>query len=380
MSTRTKRIDLFFFTVILLALFTSNFVSGVTLYTPYTSISVPPGENIDYSIDVINNSNELQNAEISISGMPKDWTYILKSGSWNIRQLSVLPGEKKNISLKVAVPLKVNKGNYRFKVLAGGQYTLPLTVNVSEQGTFKTEFTTDQSNMQGHANSTFTFSANLKNGTADKQLYALRSNAPQGWNVTFKASFKQVTSVDIEPNSTEKITIDIVPPAQISAGTYKIPVNASTIATSANMDLEVVITGSYNMELTTPSGLLSTSITAGNEKRVELVIRNTGTSDLFNIEPSFSAPANWDVVFDPKKVEIILPGKESHVFATIKADKKAIPGDYMTNIEVKTPEVTSKAIFRISVKTSMLWGWMGILIIFLASGSVYYLFRKYGRR
>ncbi|MBS1234037.1 MAG: hypothetical protein H6R34_601 [Bacteroidetes bacterium] len=75
--------------------------SEVTLYTPYTKISVPPGESIDYSIDVINNTSELRNVEISIVGMPKDWDFILKSGGWNIRQISVLPGEKKSLSLKV---------------------------------------------------------------------------------------------------------------------------------------------------------------------------------------------------------------------------------------------------------------------------------------
>ena len=34
------------------------------LYTPYTKISVPPGESISYSIDVINNSDEVKNATL----------------------------------------------------------------------------------------------------------------------------------------------------------------------------------------------------------------------------------------------------------------------------------------------------------------------------
>ena len=34
---------------------------SVTLYTPYTKISVPPGESIEYAIDVINNSKEQKN-------------------------------------------------------------------------------------------------------------------------------------------------------------------------------------------------------------------------------------------------------------------------------------------------------------------------------
>lgn len=383
MSTHVKRLSLFLFLLIGIMSFISHptyAANGVTLYTPYTKISVPPGESIDYTIDVINGSNELQNVEITTAGIPRGWNYTLKSGGWSIGQLSILPGEKKSLSLKVEVPFQVNKGIYQFKILAGSLYSLPLVVIVSEKGTFKTEFTTKQANMEGHANSTFTFNADLKNRTADKQSYALMAQAPRGWNVTFKANVKQVTSVEIEANSNSSITIEIIPPAQIEAGKYKIPVNASTNATSANLELEVVVTGSYNMELTTPTGLLSSSITAGDEKQLELLIKNTGSSELTDIKLDFSAPANWSVKFNPDKVPQLGTGATTHIYATLKADKKAIPGDYVTEFTARTPESSSKATFRISVKTSILWGWIGILIILIAFGSVYYLFRKYGRR
>lgn len=353
---------------------------SVTLYTPYTKIAVPPGESIDYSIDIINNGSRVRDAEISISGLPEGWEYDLKSGGWSVGQLSVLPDGKQSLSLTVDVPLKVDKGSYSFNVVAGGLDVLPLTVTVSEQGTFKTEFTAEQPNMEGAADATFTFNTELKNRTAEKQLYALRANAPRGWSVAFKPDYKQATSVSIEPNATSKISVEIDPPDQMKAGTYKIPVQAATSATSASLELEVVVTGSYDMELTTPGGLLSTDITAGDRERVKLLVKNTGSSDLKDIDLSFSAPANWDVTFEPEKVPSLAPGKSAEVFATIEAADKAIAGDYVTNLEAQTPEVSSEAAFRISVKTSMLWGWIGVLIILLALGSVYRLFRKYGRR
>jgi uncharacterized membrane protein len=352
----------------------------VTLYTPYTKISVPPGESIDYAIDVINNTSELQNVGISVSGVPKGWTYTLKSGGWVIKQLSVLPGEKKSLSLKVDVPLQVNKGNYHIKVSAGSLGALFLEVNVSKEGTYKTEFSTDQANMEGHSTAIFTFNASLKNRTAEKQLYALKATSSPGWEVNFKANSKQVTSVEIEPNNNSSISIEVNPPDNIEAGTYSIPVSASTSSTSASINLQVVITGSYNMELTSPNGLLSSKITAGEKKRLELVVKNTGSSLLKNINLTSAAPLNWEVTFEPKTINELLPGSSVQVFAIVKADKKAIPGDYMTNFEAKTPELSSKASFRISVETPLVWGWIGILIILLAFGIVFYLFRNYGRR
>jgi uncharacterized membrane protein len=354
--------------------------SGVTLYTPYTKIAVPPGESISYSIDVINKSSEIQNVEISLEGLPQGWNYTLRSGGWNISEISVLPGEKQTLNLLLEVPLQVNKGRYRFKVDAKGFDSLPLTVTVSEQGTFKTEFTTKQSNLQGATTSNFTFEAMIKNLTADNQIYSLNAAAPQGWIVNYTIDFKQISSVSVEPNHSKSLSVQIVPPGETKAGTYKVHLNAITATTSASLDLEVVITGSYEMVLTTPTGLLSDNIPESEEKKIQLLVRNTGSSDLKDIKFNSSAPANWEVTFDPKKVERLEPGESAQVNAIVKVAKRAIVGDYITRIEASSQGVVSKAEFRISVRTTLFMGWAGIMIILIVFGGVVYLLRRYGRR
>lgn len=369
-----------FFGIIIFSGHAAEIADSVALYTPYTKISVSPGKSVDYSIELINNSKKIQNEDISITGIPRKWHYSLMAGGFNIRRLAILPGEKKKMLLKVEVPFQVNKGNFQFYVKAGKEGVLPLIINVSAKGSNKSEFTTDQANMEGISKSSFSFRAKLQNRTADQQQYALMANAPRGWTTTFKAGSKQITSVELAPNSTKDVTIGIKAPSSVEAGKYKIPVKAVTGSTSANLELEVIITGTYSLILNTPTGLVSTHLTAGDERKVKLVVRNTGSSELKDIQLKPSTPTKWQVTFDPKKVDILLPGKSVQVYATIKADKKAIPGDYVTNIEAKTPETNSKISFRISVKTPMLWGWIGVLIIVLALGSVFYLFKKFGRR
>jgi len=353
---------------------------SVKLYTPYPRVTVTPGESLDYSITVINNSSEIQTLDISVTGIPKSWTYTLKYGTWNVKQLSILPKKEQIVSLKVDVPFNVNKGTYHFNFIAAGVATLPIEVIVTEQGSFKTEFITDQNNMQGNSNSSFTFNATLRNRTSEKQLYAFTSYAPRGWTVTFRANYQAVTSVNVEPNTNQSVTIEVKPPERIQAGKYKIPVTASTGNSSASLELEVVITGTYGIELSTPTGLLSTRLTAGEEKRIDLVVRNTGTADLTGIALNYSGPVNWSCDFEPKKIDKLAAGETADVVAKLKADKKAIPGDYVANIDSTTPEATSKITYRVTVETPLLWGWVGILIILVAIGSVYYLFRKYGRR
>lgn len=358
----------------------SAVADSVLLYTPYTKISVPPGQTISYPIDLINNTRNVIDASILVSGLPSSWKYELKAGDYTIRQISVLPQERKTLYLTVIVPLKVNKGNYPFSVSAGSLANLPLAVNVSEQGTFKSELTAKQPNMQGKAGSTFTFQATLKNLTADKQVYALIADAPPGWEVAFKYNYQQVTSAEVGANSTGDITIDIKAPDVTEAGTYNIPVRATTNSTSVNIGLEVVITGFYGMQLSTPSGLLSTSINANEKKRIGMIVQNTGSTELRNIEMDASAPLNWEVTFDPKKIDRVPAGEAAQVFMIIKPSKQAIAGDYIASLLAKTPETAAKTEFRVSVKTPMIWGWTGILVIFIAIGSIYYLFRTYGRR
>jgi len=371
-----------------LSVFVGLFLSGhlttkagdFELYTPFRRIAVPPGESIDYSIDVINNTDGTKEADLTITGMPAGWNYTLKYGAYVIRQISVLPGEKKSLSLKVEVPLKINKGTYRFQVVAGDLYSLPLIVTVSEQGTFKTEFTSTQPYMEGIATSTFNYQATLKNSTPELQHYGLSADAPAGWVVVFRPNYRQATAVDLEANSKVDVAIDIDPPDKTPKGTYRIPVRAFTNETSANIDLEVVITGTYSMNLTTPTGLLSTSVTAGDTKRLPMLINNTGSSELHNITIAAEAPINWKVTFEPDRIDMIPPGGSARIFTIINADKKAIAGDYIVTVESVVPETSSKVSFRVIVKTPMIWGWLGIFIIIGALGLVFYLLRKYGRR
>ncbi len=353
---------------------------NLVLYTPYTNISVTPGSSINYNIDVINNGSNIRDEYIAVTNVPGSWNHTLTAGGYDIVKIAVLPGEKKTLKLTVEVPYQVKKGTYTIYVRVGNDDSLPLGIKVASAGSSVSELTCEQKNMEGTSKSSFTFNAVLKNKTATTQQYALMANAPRGWTVAIKPNYKQATSTEVEASSTKNISYDVKPPAMVKAGTYKIPVKAVSGSTSAELEFEVVITGTYDMNLSTPSGLLSAKMTAGDEKKVELAITNTGSADLENVELSAGKPREWQVTFNPQKIDKITPGQTESIIATISADKKAIPGDYVTNIEAKTPETNSSASFRISVRTPMLTGLVGVLLIVLVLFGIFYLFKKYGRR
>ncbi|MFA7139652.1 MAG: NEW3 domain-containing protein [Proteiniphilum sp.] len=382
MLNRTQILTRFCLSVLLIILsgVQAATAQSLRLYTPYPRITVPPGETIDYTIDLINNGGAIATAEVGLEGIPKDWKLTLRSGGWNAQVISVLPREKKSLNLKVELPYDIEKGVYTFRVTARGHSVLPLTVEVSEQGTVKTVFTADQANMQGHATSDFNFRTKLENQTGEKQLYALSSQAPRGWTVVFKPNYQQATSVEIEPGQSKDIPVEMKAPYNVKAGKYIIPVVASTGSSSARLELVVDVSGSYGIELTTTDGRLSEKITAGRHRNIELVVRNSGSTDLNSVRMSAGNPQGWEVSFTPDTIPLVAAGESVQVKARMRAYEKAIPGDYVINLTAQTPEATSTASFRMSVKTPLLWGWLGILIILGAVGTVVYLFRKYGRR
>lgn len=361
-----------------------NAQTSLTLFTPYTGVSVSPGEVIDYDVQIINDSSSVQTVRFQVDDLPDDWDYNITASGKGIKQLSILPDSEETIRLEVTVPLEIEKGDYPFELIAKGrgnvEASLPFLATVTEEGMQETEFTSDQANMQGHAEANFSYSATIYNRTQDTQNYSLNAQLPEGWQVQFKSAGNNVTSVSVEPNSTQAVTIEVQPANNVKAGTYEIPVFATTGNTSAELLLEAVITGTYDMELTTPNGLLSTDVTAGKTRTVDLVVKNNGTSKLTNIELTASTPPRWETEFDTNTINEIEPGESKTVQAKITAPDDAIAGDYVVTFTADTNEVSSDANFRVSVGTTTAWGFMGVLIILGVCGGMFTLFKKYGRR
>lgn len=357
---------------------------SLTLFTPYTGLSVTPGETVSYDIEVINDGASVQHTTFEMKNFPKAWDYTIRSGGNNIHQLSVKPDDEEKLKLDITVPLEVDKGDYAFtleaKQSSGETSSLPFLVTVSEQGTFKTEFFLDQANMQGHAESRFTYTASLRNLTAEEQHYSLSHKAAEGWTVNFKLASSSVTSVSVEPGETEEVTIEITPPQNVVAGSYEIPILASSGSTSEEVELEAVVTGKYDLSLSTPEGNLSSTLTAGKEKAIQLVLENTGTVEVVDLELSAMTPPNWEVEFDQKQIDLLEAGESRTVQAKIKAPSDVMAGDYVTQIKAQAALASSEVDFRMSVKTSTLWGFVAIGIIALVIAGLFFVFKKFGRR
>nr|WP_295871972.1 NEW3 domain-containing protein [uncultured Chitinophaga sp.] len=247
-------------------------------------------------------------------------------------------------------------------------------------GKSRSAFTVRLMNIEATAKETFRYNASLHNGSGHTQLYELRADAPEGWNTTFRTEGNQIAGLRMDSGRTQDISVEITAAPLVKPGKYTIPVVAITATDTLRTELEAVVKGNYGLELTTPSGRLSDEITEGRSRQIQLTVKNTGTLPLEGLELSAQAPVGWNATFEPAKVDRLEPDKEQNITATLQVPDKTIAGDYVTNFTARNNNVNSNATFRMTVKTSLLAGWIGMLVILLSLGIVYYLVRKYGRR
>lgn len=241
-------------------------------------------------------------------------------------------------------------------------------------------FTARLINLESTTKDPFRFNASLFNGSSSSQIFKLTADVPDGWVTLFRTEGSQVSAVKLDSDKTQDISIEITPSPLAKPGKYDIPVTAVGSGDSLRLNLEAVVKGNYAIQLTTPTGRLSDDVTEGGSRQIQLTVKNTGTLPLDGIDITAQAPSQWSATFAVSKIERLDAGQSQDITATLKVPEKTIAGDYITTFTARNSFANADAAFRITVKTSLLSGWVGILVIILAGALVYYLIRKYGRR
>jgi uncharacterized repeat protein (TIGR01451 family) len=246
--------------------------------------------------------------------------------------------------------------------------------------TGKSGFTAKLMNIEAATSETFRYSTTLHNGSSTARIFELKTEIPFGWAIAYKVDGSQVTSINMDAGKTQDIAIEINATLTASPKKYIVPIKAVSGADTLKLNLEAVVKGSYSLALSTPTGRLSDEVTSGGQKELQLTLKNTGTLPLNDLTVTAQLPTGWETTFEPASIKQLEAGKSFDVKATVKVPDKTIAGDYAANFTATNSNTNSQIAFRLLVKTSLLSGWIGILVILLAIGIVYYLVRKYGRR
>ena len=358
----------------------------IELSTQYPALTVKAGDSLTFDLDLDNYSGVSQNITLSVAEIPEGWEGTFSAGSNQVSVVHVKnQATNSEVSFAVDVPLETADGEYIIRLAARGEdfadeMEIALTVSAEEIG--ESSFTAEYPSQEGDATTDFTFSATLINTTLSTQNYSFTSNAPSGWQVSVQPSGEStsVAALDVEARTTQAMDISVTPPENVEAGTYEIPVTATSVNESMPITLSVTITGSYGLTLSTPSGRLSLDAYANQESAVQLSLTNTGNSDLTNVNITSSAPTGWTVRFANETIDIIEAGATVETTMYITPGEDAMSGDYATTITARNSDANDSVDFRITVKTETIWGLTGIGVIVVLAVVIGIVMRKYGRR
>ncbi|MGQ9667093.1 MAG: COG1470 family protein [Anaerolineae bacterium] len=356
------------------------------MFTSYPAREVAKGGTATFDISLQANSAP-QTVSLEVQGLPEGWKATLRGGGDVIRAAYVQTEDKTSVSLKIEVPAEAAPDTYRFALVGKseqGQVTLPLELIVQEKLPPTLTWEVKLPTLRGNPTTTFRYDATLRNEGGEDLNVNLVYEVPQDFKVVFRLLGQDVSSFPIKAGESKSLTIEVDPPDELPAGQYKITLRARGGETEAETTLTADVTpkpGSPVLSISGADGRLSGDAYAGKENTIKIVVRNTGSAAAEKVKLSSSEPSGWTVTFDPEEIAAIPVNEQVEVKMTVKPADKAIAGDYMISITAKPEKESSKSVdFRITVRTSTLWGVVGVALIAVAVGVVAIAVLRFGRR
>jgi uncharacterized membrane protein len=365
---------------------------AISMAVEYTGVEIAKDD--DASMDVIfhNKGRRDENVEVWVAEKPKGWKTKIKTYRYTVTGIHVPSNKDKTLTFEADPQEGIKPGDYKFRINArtsDGKFRMSqiVTIKISaDEGKSKepkgVKLTTSYPVIRGPSDATFEFSLEVDSKLDEDAVFDLLAQGPQGWDINFKPAYetKYISSLRIKSKQSTSVAVEVKPPMGAAAGEYPFNVRVSSGDANAEANLTVILTGTYGLEVGTPSGLLSLEARGGRPANMSFYVKNTGSATNENIKFMTFKPENWKVEFKPEKIDAIAAGDLKQVELIITPYEDALIGDYSVGVNVEGEKASKTIEFRTTVKASAAWGWIGIGIIVVVIGGLFGLFRWLGRR
>lgn len=269
---------------------------------------------------------------------------------------------------------------------------LSLSPVLAQDEETKIELTTSYYKLEIISGESASFIVELSYQGAEARVFDLEATGPTDWVTYITPAYStgiQILDIRIEPPlpdetySTERIAVNTAPTYGLmpEPGEYQITVEATSGEIKGTIQLTVVVTARYTMYLTTLDGRLSTTATAGKDNYFAVVVVNGGSAAIDDITFSTNKPRGWTVEFSQDKISSLEAGEFQTIDLNIKPPADTIAGDYEIIIRASGKQAPADELkIRVTVKTSAIWGWVGVGIIVLVIAGLAFIFMRFSRR
>ncbi|TES84075.1 MAG: hypothetical protein E3J92_02255 [Dehalococcoidia bacterium] len=271
---------------------------------------------------------------------------------------------------------------------------LPLSPILAQDDDATIELTTDYYRLEIVSGASVDFTIQLEYTGTEARVFDLVATGPTDWSIfitPFYPRDRQILDIRMEPpaegesSTVEQIVVTAISLSWLTPelGEYPITLEATSGDIQSSIELTAVVTSvpaSYTLYLTTSDGVLSTTAQAGEENYFTIAVVNSGTGDIDSISLSTNKPRGWAVELSPTNIASVTAGNFQTVEMNIKPPPDAIAGDYEIIVRASGTQASDNVEIRVTVKTSSLWGWVGIGIIVLVIVGLLVIFMRFSRR
>lgn len=362
---------------------TSQPPEPLVIFTQYPSRTIGFGETVTLPIKL--RAGKAQTVRLEVQDLPQGWTATFRGGSQIVDAVYVDGKNEASVDLRLEPPADAKPGKHTMNVVATGDREtakLQLSFTIKEKLPPRLSLSIDGLPVKrATPTQAVTFSVTLKNEGGEDLLVALSATQPKDIQVTIESAGQEVSELELAANETKTLSIKADPLVTLAAGKYTFTVRAAAGDVKTELELGMEVVGEGRLSISAPDGRLSAQAYAGKENPLKIVLENNGTAPLRGIELTSSEPSGWSVTFDQNKIAELPAGQVVEVTARIKPTEKAVAGDYIVTIKARPlEEKTETAEFRITVRTSTLWGVAGIGLIALAVAVAGGAVLRFGRR
>jgi len=358
---------------------------GLWASTDYPSQTVAPGKPATVEIKIHNAGLPPQIVALATERSPKGWKTELLGGGRPVHSVFVGPDGTARVTLRLTPPGEVPSSPQEFVLTAtgkDGQFRLPLSISVGDVAPASLKLQSELPELRGSATSNFDFKVSLTNNGGKDTTVRLDAAAPQGFRASFRERYgsQELTSIPLKAGEKKDLSFKVEPPRQAEAGIYRIEAHAGTAEANTSTILTLDVTGRPDLSLAGADDRLSGDAQAGKESALDLVLVNKGSAPATDIKLSSSEPSGWKIRFEPNKLAMLAPGQDEKIKALITPSAEAIAGDYQVSMRASGSDGSDSSNFRITVRTSTLWGAAGMLTIAASLGVLGIAVVRYGRR
>lgn len=364
---------------------------GVSVTPEYTGIIIPQGDDINLDLEVKNLGRQGEDIVVSITSIPRGWKAWTSTYSFSVNGIHVDSDSSKTLTFKAEPDKSIEPGEYIFgiqgrtrdkKYISKSRLFVTVEEKLKEKKAKGVNITSSYPVLQGPSDAKFEFSIEVENKVNKDTIYNLTAQGPKDWDINFKPAYedKFISSLRIKANQNESMAIEVKPDMRAQAGQYPVKVTVSSEKAKTEVDLMVVLTGTYNIDAGTRDGLLSLTAFQGKPANLSFYVKNIGSARQTQVNFLSFKPESWKVEFKPERLEMLEPDDLKQVEVLITPAENALVGDYSVGINIEGEKASKILELRTTVKASTVWGWIGIGIIVLVVLGLVVLFIRMGRR